>query len=56
MSAATLIYTDSVLVDAWRCSECGGETYDTSKFETPKHCCRCGVEFAVLDYGKEKPK
>lgn len=54
MPAAVKEYTDSVLVDAWRCTECGGDTYDTSGFEVPKFCCRCGVEFIALDYKEAK--
>jgi hypothetical protein len=50
MSAATLDHTDSMLADAYRCSECGDFTYDdASGFEVPKFCCRCGEEFVVVD-------
>lgn len=50
MSAAALDHTDSILVDAWRCSECGGLTFDASKFEIPTFCCRCGRKFTTVDY------
>ena len=44
-AVATEAYAVSVLVDSWRCSNCGGQTYDDSKLEVPAYCCRCGAEF-----------
>jgi hypothetical protein len=39
-----------MLADAWRCSNCAGETFDASGFEVPRFCCRCGDRFNEYDY------
>lgn len=49
MSSAVKDHTDSMLADAWLCSECGELTYDAADFEPPKYCCRCGAEFIAYD-------
>lgn len=50
---ATEEYHDSVCVDSWRCSNCGGSTYDDSGFEIPTFCCRCGSRFNKHVYMKD---
>jgi rubrerythrin len=45
MSVATLDHADSMLADAWACSDCDGLTYDASGHEPPRFCCRCGARF-----------
>lgn len=53
-AVATEAYRDSVLVDSWRCSICGGSTYDDARQEIPTHCCRCGAKFSKHFYRKDK--
>lgn len=50
MTTATLDHDDSMMADAWRCSNCAGLTYDAHKFEVPTFCCRCGAKFDTHDY------
>jgi predicted Zn-ribbon and HTH transcriptional regulator len=44
-AAAAKDHDDSMMADAWRCSSCGGLTYDAHNFEVPRFCCRCGSQF-----------
>lgn len=44
-ATATKDHDDSMMVDAWRCGNCSGLTYDAYKFEVPTYCCRCGAMF-----------
>jgi hypothetical protein len=55
VSTASLLYDQMLAIDAWRCSECGGTTYDEHKFEVPRFCSRCGQKFNEHDY-KDKLK
>ena len=50
MPFATEDHEDSMLIDAWRCSDCSGLTFDASGFEVPKFCCRCGGKFITMNY------
>lgn len=51
---ATEEYHDSVCVDSWRCSHCGGSTYDDSGHQIPTYCCRCGTRFSDHFYKEDK--
>lgn len=51
---ATEAYRDSVLVDSWRCSKCGGLTYDDARQEIPTYCCRCGAKFSKHVYKRNE--
>lgn len=48
MATANWLYDDSMMADAWKCSDCGETTY-TGKEQMPHYCVECGVEFEEVE-------
>jgi rubrerythrin len=45
MSTAIIDHVDTMMIDAWICSDCNELTYEAAGYEPPRFCCRCGARF-----------